>query len=766
MKEENHENDDMNIHEIDHEENQIKRNRPRYVNQIVLNFSEKEKNKRFDELISDLEIFKQFYRQNLEKIKLESERNYSSLYNTKLLIYNVLEKNMVEISSLSNKDVRINRINNLYNWYKEKMKINEDLRRINQKSRINRINNLYNWYKEKMKINEDLRRINQKSYKDVNEVIDEDLNDLENQKEQNDNNKLIGKDFEIDPHRNEEIIDKKIVNDYQRKVLSKNLEERFHKIQNNENDETNNEINIKDDGELAKTLLSLKNQEFSGGGTYSTFYSYKFGTNATSFGKFRQTDNDFPNFRETAKGGRQENSFFPSYNKATKTYYPPIVSETKFSYSYNRPEYNFENMTLENKIIKSKMKILAEKRAQEEIKSQIELMGKTRAKYIEQVNNKYEIRNVVDMYSKLNDFSSPLLQKYKLRESKSMSDIKDNNKNIFNKKPQIKNKDLNIGIRKMVRNNTNYKNNTVIENGDKIKLKLKEQKNLFESEQKMSNSSNKEVNKNIITKLKPKKNQKDTKIFSGILDKIKLDSIKNIENKKIMEPLKMNKVKIKLKINKEKIQNDMLNNIKKFAAKPNSEIITSLMNTDSLFQTNNNYGILCNLNKRKSSVDIINNNQNQDNTNESREEEEENYYTNNCLSLFDQGNLKKLNQNKNQNKIYPQSTNSLRRIKFNQMHKTFDLNKDNYLNLRRTLSDWKKTECLSLLNELTKNKTPKIEEEKFKKSNLRRQNSVLNAYVNPKDKFEFSQFYLPRTGSLLLKRKTEDNKKTKKKGKK
>ena len=737
MNQEIHENEDMNIHEIDHEENQKKRNRPRYVNQIVLNFSEKEKNKRFDELISDLEIFKQFYRQNLEKIKLESERNYSSLYNTKLLIYNVLEKNMVEISCLSNKDVRINRINNLYNWYKEKMKINEDL-----------------------------RRINQKSYKDVNEVIDEDLNDLENQKGQNDNNKLIGKDFEIDPHRNEEIIDKKIVNDYQRKVLSKNLEERFHKIQNNENDETNNEINIKDDGELAKTLLSLKNQEFSGGGTYSTFYSYKFGTNATSFGKFRQTDNDFPNFRETAKGGRQENSFFPSYNKATKTYYPPIVSETKFSYSYNRPEYNFENMTLENKIIKSKMKILAEKRAQEEIKSQIELMGKTRAKYIEQVNNKYEIRNVVDMYSKLNDFSSPLLQKYKLRESKSMSDIKDNNKNIFNKKPQIKNKDLNIGIRKMVRNNTNYKNNTVIENGDKIKLKLKEQKNLFQSEQKMSNSSNKEVNKNIITKLKPKKIQKDTKIFSGILDKIKLDSIKNIENKKIMEPLKMNKVKIKLKINKEKIQNDMLNNIKKFAAKPNSEIITSLMNTDSLFQTNNNYGILCNLNKRKSSVDIINNNQNQDNTNESREEEEENYYTNNCLSLFDQGNLKKLNQNKNQNKIYPQSTNSLRRIKFNQMHKTFDLNKDNYLNLRRTLSDWKKTECLSLLNELTKNKTPKIEEEKFKKSNLRRQNSVLNAYVNPKDKFEFSQFYLPRTGSLLLKRKTEDNKKTKKKGKK
>ena len=61
----------------------------------------------------------------------------------------------------------------------------------------------------------------------------------------------------------------------------------------------------------------------------------------------------------------------------------------------------------------------------------------------------------------------------------------------------------------------------IIYTNNKIKLKLKEQKNLFQSEQKMSNSSNKEVIKNIITKLKPKKNQKDTKIFSGILDKIK-----------------------------------------------------------------------------------------------------------------------------------------------------------------------------------------------------------------------------------------------------
>ena len=100
------------------------------------------------------------------------------------------------------------------------------------------------------------------------------------------------------------------------------------------------------------------------------------------------------------------------------------------------------------------------------------------------------------------------------------------------------------------------------------------------------------------------------------------------------------------------------------------------------------------------------------------------------------------------------------------MHKTYDLNKNNFLNLRRTLSDWKKAECITLLNELTKNKTPKVKEEKNKNSILKRQHSVLNAIINPGDKFEFSQYFLPRTGSMLLNRKGEDTKKGKKKGKK
>ena len=732
MNEEFNEYDDI-IHELDEEDDNKKilsQNHRKFVSQMILNFSQKENNKRFDELISDLEIFKKFYNKNYEKIKFESRYNDSSLYNTKLLLYSILEKNMIEISCITNKEIRTEKINTLYNWYKDRIKVNEVL-----------------------------RNINEKTYKDINEI---DKEESENQNNQEEKVEPIKNEREIDPHRNEKFFDKKLVNNYRRKILSKKLEEKYNKIQIKANDDIDKELNIKDDNYLAKTLLSLKDHEFSGGGNYSTFYSYKFGTNTTSYGKFHQTENDTIPFRETAKASRHENNFFPNFNKTTKTYYPPIVSETKFSYSYNRPEYNFKNMVYENKILKSKTKLIAEKRTHEEIQSQIEMMGKMRAKYKEDVNYKYEVRDVVDMYSRLNDFVSPILQKYKLKQSKSMNDLKENKKitakNIFKEKPNIKNKDTKTGIRQIIRNK-----NANIEAEDKINSKKNEQKNSIEFEQILSISPIKEDNRNIMTKIKPKTIENERKTFSGILDKIKVDSIKNIENKKLIEPLKLTKLKIKMKINKENIQNRMLNKVKKITSRPHPEIVTNLMTTDTLFQAHKNYETLCSIKKRTPSVEINHKLDNNNNINAYLEEDEEDNYNNFCLSLYGGGNLKKLKQNRNQNKILPPSINTVAKIKYNQMHKTYDLNKDNYLNLRKTLSDWKKAECLTLINELTKNKTTKIEEEKNKKSNLRRQYSVLNAIINPKDKFDFSQFFLPRTGSMLLTKKTEDNKKPKKK---
>ena len=748
MTEEIHENDldSFPESEMENRRKSLSKTRHKYVPQLLLNFSAIEGNKRLDEMILDLEYFRRYYHHNLKKIQLETEINLGSLYNTKLLIFNALEKNMIEISCLRNKEIRTKRINHLYLWYKEKTQINEDL-----------------------------KKINMKSYKEKNEITDEELKawaniDGEDEKETLEK-KSDNYDRKLDSHRNEEIFDKKMINEYKRKILSKSLRERIKKPQKSESLDTNNDLSIKDNAELTKTLMSLKNQEFSGGGSYSTFYSNKYGTNAASLAKFRSTENEFNAFRDTARGGDHETNFFPNYNKESKLYFPPLSRETKFSYSYNRPQYNYENMVYESQIMNRKMKFLAEKRNQEEIKSQVKKMGKLRANYKEEITNKYEMKNVIDMYVNSNDFNSPLLKKYKLKSSKSMNDIHDKSENnkkdiLFRKMPSKK--DFNIGVSHIVQRQSSR-------NIRKIsKEQTKEKENVNNHQNIIPVSPNEEENKNNLQK----KKKQDKKIISGIMDKITIDSVKNIENKMVLEPLKLNKIKIKLKVQKEKVQNNMLIKVKKFVSKPPSDIITQLRNTDHLFQANKSYQALCNLYNKAKTIDINNSrekNNIDENTNASKEDDDS-FSHNFCLSLYDQGNLKKINQNKhghnrnNNNSKSINSPNSLRKeskIKIDQLHKTYNLYKNNFLNLRRTVSDWKRGEYLNLIDKIKSNKTPKKEKEKkeeqIKKKNLRKQYSLLNAIINPKDQFEYSQYFLPRTGTLLLKRAEEQ--KTKKKGK-
>ena len=738
----------------------LSQNKHKYVAQLLLNFSSTEGNKRLDEMILDLEHFRRHYRQNLERIEIETKKNLASLYATKLMIFNALEKNMIEISCLTNKEIRTNRINSLYLWYKERTKIIEDL-----------------------------RKINMKSYKELDEITDEEMktwadnkNEEQGKGEEKDGeNENIEKvnikiDKKLDSHRNDEILDKKMINEYKRKILSKSLEEKMNRMQASEPMETNDEFfNIKDNAELTKTLMSLKNQEFSGGGNYSTFYSYKYGTNTASLAKFRSTENDFNTFRDTVKGGDHENNFFPSYNKESKLYFPPLNKETKFSYSYYRPQYNYENMIYEKQILDTKMKSQAEKRNQEEIKSQIEKMGKIRAKYKEEVNNKYEIKNVIHMYVKSHDFSSPLLKKYKLKPSKSMNDInpksRNSKKDNLYAKMSSKNQEFNLGVSQIVQRQSSR-------SIKKIKNEpIKEQENENDNDDKNVQNivpispSNNDDNKSTLQK----KLRQEKKIISGFNNKIKTDTVKNIENKIVLEPLKLNKIKIKLKVHREKIQNNMLNNIKKFVDKPSSEIVTKLISTDHLFQTNKSYQSLCNLYNKGKTIDI-NNSQGKNNiiddNNTVSKDDDESFSHNFCLSLFDQGNLKKINQNRHnyinnyKSVNYSNSLKKESKIKIDQLHKTYNQYKNNLLNLRRTVSDWKRGEYLNLIDKLKRNKTPKKEKEKkeeeIKKKQIKRQTSLLNAIVNPKDHFDYSQYFLPRTGTLLLSRAEEQ--KNKKKG--
>ena len=50
----------------------------------------------------------------------------------------------------------------------------------------NRINSLYLWYKERTKIIEDLRKINMKSYKELDEITDEEMKTWAENKQEED----------------------------------------------------------------------------------------------------------------------------------------------------------------------------------------------------------------------------------------------------------------------------------------------------------------------------------------------------------------------------------------------------------------------------------------------------------------------------------------------------------------------------------------------------------------------------------------------------
>ena len=750
----------------------ILKERSKYIPLILLNYSMSEGNKRLEEMLSDLELFRKECKERQEK-NLISSKEMNSMNSTKFLIYNALEKNLIEISYIGNKDIRTDRINILYLWYKNRSKINEDL-----------------------------KRINAKSYKEIDEIDEDELlkgkENEEEKNEQNDNEKIkkskkiIFK--KINP-RNDSLVNKKMLDDYQRKLLSRSLSENKFKIK------TRNEKNIDksekqpdkttESAVLAKTISVMPSQDFWAG-DYSTFYSYKNGTNLTTLRNMKNMENA-QNYMDQAKGGEHENNFFPKYNKETGLYFPPLNRETKFSYSYNRPQYNYDTMDIENKIKENKLKILSEKRSQEEIKEHLDKFGIKRAKYKEEMNNKYELKSVINMYVNSNEFTSPLLEKYKIKSSstqknKSVQNVNDINFYQTMNKPSTK---FTIGVSSFTQKGEKKiypKSNKNIDEFEKIlddnKIEI-ETISPRESEEENRSNGSKRVKK--LAKSESQKNFVNKKLFRGINDKIRINSIKNIDNnsKNILEQNKINKIKLKIKLPKEKIQTHLMNTFQKKSDKISSDIISKIISNDSLFKEKKAFENMCNINlntklHEKSSVD------NKSLYSISREEDDDSGYHNFCISMYDQGNLKKIVENhSNINKYYGYNNlnkNNLKdsKIQFNKLHRTFHLFKDNLLNLRRTMSDWKTNEYLNLVNEIKKNNKKGVKErdrdrdrdrdrEMFRNNSfgiknirIKKQNSLLNAMINPNDEFGYSRYFLPRTGSMLLSRIEEPKAKKKK----
>ncbi len=94
-------------------------------------------------------------------------------------------------------------------------------------------------------------------------------------------------------------------------------------------------------------------------------------------------------------------------------YFNKKIKEIKSSFSFERPEYNFNILMANYNVIQSKNKMLNEKRNLEEIKLNLNDFGKFRARFISENNNKYELMNLIEKYKNKNKIEQKINEKKK-----------------------------------------------------------------------------------------------------------------------------------------------------------------------------------------------------------------------------------------------------------------------------------------------------------------------------------------------------------------
>ena len=310
----------------------------KYINEYLLNFSKKEKNSHLNELVNNIIDFRKKCL-NMDKKDNKIRKIIASNY----LLFHNLEKNLIEFSYISKKENRDEKIENLYEWYKDIINKNKTLKAINA-----RYDN--NLFEEK---NSDINEINKDNKED-------DLKNKENNKE-----------------------------NISTEIINKKLSESFNQKESNLN-QSSSSIKLKKNLSWNfMTKISLKKE-------YTKF-------------------NNFPIINSEI--------FKPSYKK---NQFPKI--KNRF-------------FRIEKDIMENKLKMLREKGSIEGIIKVINKFGITRAKFKENLNTKYETKELIKMYinEHNNDFdinNSKLLKKY-LNKKINIKNINKNNFRTFTSKNNI-----------------------------------------------------------------------------------------------------------------------------------------------------------------------------------------------------------------------------------------------------------------------------------------------------------------------------------------
>ena len=735
--------------------NDDKDEKSKYISKMLYEFNINENNEFLAIMISDLAE----YRMYVQKSKINNKSDFDVPSSTESLFY-YLEKNLVEISYIKDKERRHQKIKELYYWFQNKKKCDEDIRTITMKT-----------YKEKGVVDKQEELYLMRNKDDKEKIIEDDSS-----------------------HRNLELINKKMLNDYERKRL---LESSFGNsiLPSSRSFET---LSILGKDPMNQTLSMFSNDIKSG--DITTLYSSNNGTN--SYTK-KKLDNEIKPFIDKPEGGLLEKDYESQIFWDNNDFLPSLNKEAKYSYSYFRPPYILNEVHLENKIIESKQKSLAMKRAQEEIKEKIKEFGIFRAKYKEIINNKYELKNMIKMYVNRNKFSSPLLHKYKLKLKDDIKNEEDNTIKKLNIHFSLSNINTPGRINMTQKNSNSYVTEKIEENKfnfpsakgilkigsdisnnsnnkaymKKISFSFSQKINTFDikEEDKESNDSNKSnrliPKRSLSFRKKTKFLKKKTKnfsstptlkLYSGINNKIKTDEIQNldIKSKRLIDidNIKTNNYKISLP--EEQIKSQIIENNKKIIKKaPDAltHIISNLPIIKEKFVFNN----ICQVKlKTRNQKDNI----------ESKSLEEsfgpnQNMYFSSINNKY-HSNLHKISNKSN--------LINIKKNYFIDLNQRYNLYKHNLLNMRKSISNDKKREYKYLFNKLVKKRHNNYSYENYddeyietentgnnlnlvnnrvgKPIRLKKNNSLFEAMVNPNENPIYSRYFLPRNGSMLLSR--------------
>ena len=724
----------------------------KFLSQTLYKLNSEERNSYLDIMLNDLAFYK--YKRSESLSNKTIDEDISSPEN---FLYNFLEKYLMEISYITDKGKRDEKIRKIYEWYKEKKKFEKDM-----------------------------KTINYKSYKERNEVDEKDFSLKKNEKKfktvDTDNN-----------HRNIGLINKKMLEEYERKKISKPFWALKKAI-------SSQGLSFQGNNTLM-TSTSLSRNTFGKGDLISIYSSQK-GTNVTTKKNYNF---ETSSYIDKPEGGLMEKDYIKSDkdNISENVFLPPVNRETKFSYSYLRPMYDLNAIYLENKIIKEKNKMLSLKRNQEEIKEKLKEYSLFRAKFKENLNNKFEMKNLLNLYVNQNNLSSFLLKKYKIEEkekketienleSKSIKSIneakeyedKDNNKigkSINYYKGFKSDKVLSKIISKEDLNNSNsnyFKSESSENNNDSMRGKinsnykdihtsstpnvkifeLSDEKNKERDSGKLNRSSKFSLTKRLSIKRKRKtlakkksiilSNLFPLKLFSGKNEKIKTGQIQNIEtDSKMIKSSQIANIKeYKFKFPQEKVKSDLLDKNQK---EKNSDALPRILANEVLNKEKFNYQLLCKINTNPVNKTFLKSDINQ----------------NTQLDILNKDNVDKINK---------QILVKIKKKNFyEKLNRRYNTYKHNLLSMRQSMSIDKRKEFENLVNKIKlkqmndydfydENEEELTESENKNKSNfsnLRGQRkidkknfSLINALINPKDNSNYSQFFLPRNGSMLLSR--------------